>query len=359
MNNRRKFFKSLGLLSATALVGGLHPKNSLAKTKIKWKMVTSWPKNFPGLGAGAETLARYINKLSGGSLEVKVFGANELVPPLGVFDFVSSGGAVMGHSGAYYWKGKTEAAQFFSSVPFGMTAQEMNSWLYHGDGIKLWEEVYENFNLIPRPAGNTGVQMGGWFNKEINTTNDLKGLKMRIPGLGGEVLARAGGTPFTLAGAEIFTSLQTGVIDATEWVGPYNDRAFGLHKAAKYYYYPGWHEPGPSLECIINKDAYNSLSDQHKSIIDIACKAANVDMISDYMAKNYQALEFFKKEKVQIKQFPAEVLSKLNKISDEILLELSQKNNLSKKVYDSYVNFLSRVRPWTLISEDAYLSSFK
>ena len=359
MNNRRKFFKSLGLLSATALVGGLHPKNSLAKTKIKWKMVTSWPKNFPGLGAGAETLARYINKLSGGSLEVKVFGANELVPPLGVFDFVSSGGAEMGHSGAYYWKGKTEAAQFFSSVPFGMTAQEMNSWLYYGDGIKLWEEVYENFNLIPRPAGNTGVQMGGWFNKEINTTNDLKGLKMRIPGLGGEVLARAGGTPFTLAGAEIFTSSQTGVIDATEWVGPYNDRAFGLHKAAKYYYYPGWHEPGPSLECIINKDAYNSLSDQHKSIIDIACKAANVDMISDYMAKNYQALEFFKKEKVQIKQFPAEVLSKLNKISDEILLELSQKNNLSKKVYDSYVNFLSRVRPWTLISEDAYLSSFK
>ena len=359
MNNRRKFFKSLGLLTATALVGGLHPKNSLAKTKIKWKMVTSWPKNFPGLGAGAETLARYINKLSGGSLEVKVFGANELVPPLGVFDFVSSGGAEMGHSGAYYWKGKTEAAQFFSSVPFGMTAQEMNSWLYYGDGIKLWEEVYENFNLIPRPAGNTGGQMGGWFNKEINTTNDLKGLKMRIPGLGGEVLARAGGTPFTLAGAEIFTSLQTGVIDATEWVGPYNDRAFGLHKAAKYYYYPGWHEPGPSLECIINKDAYNSLSDQHKSIIDIACKAANVDMISDYMAKNYQALEFFKREKVQIKQFPAEVLTKLNKISDEILLELSQKNNLSKKVYDSYVNFLSRVRPWTLISEDAYLSSFK
>ena len=359
MNNRRKFFKSLGLLSATALVGGLNPKNSLAKTKIKWKMVTSWPKNFPGLGAGAETLARYINKLSGGSLEVKVFGANELVPPLGVFDFVSSGGSEMGHSGAYYWKGKTEAAQFFSSVPFGMTAQEMNSWLYYGDGIKLWEEVYENFNLIPRPAGNTGVQMGGWFNKEINTTNDLKGLKMRIPGLGGEVLARAGGTPFTLAGAEIFTSLQTGVIDATEWVGPYNDRAFGLHKAAKYYYYPGWHEPGPSLECIINKDAYNSLSDQHKSIIDIACKAANVDMISDYMAKNYLALEFFKKEKVQIKQFPAEVLSKLNKISDEILLEVSQKNNLSKKVYDSYVNFLNRVRPWTLISEDGYLSSFK
>ena len=322
-------------------------------------MVTSWPKNFPGLGAGAETLANYINQLSGGTLKIKVYGANELVPPLGVFDFVSSGGAEMGHSGAYYWKGKTEAAQFFSSVPFGMNAQEMNSWLYYGNGIKLWEEVYENFNLVPRPAGNTGVQMGGWFNKEINSTEDLKGLKMRIPGLGGEVLARAGGTPFTLAGAEIFTSLQTGVIDATEWVGPYNDRAFGLHRAAKFYYYPGWHEPGPSLECIINKDAYNQLSDQHKSIIDIACQAANVDMISDYISKNYQALEYFKQENVQIKQFPIEVLSKLKDISDEILLELSQKNSLSKKVYDSYVDFLQRVRPWTMISEDSYLNSFK
>ena len=322
-------------------------------------MVTSWPKNFPGLGAGAETLARYINELSDGSLKVQVFGANELVPPLGVFDYVSSGGAEMGHSGAYYWKGKTEAAQFFSSVPFGMTAQEMNSWLYYGDGLSLWEEVYEDFNLVPRPAGNTGVQMGGWFNKEINSTDDLKGLKMRIPGLGGEVLARAGGTPFTLAGAEIFTSLQTGVIDATEWVGPYNDRAFGLHKAAKYYYYPGWHEPGPSLECIINKDAYSRLSEPQQAIIDIACKAANIDMISDYMSKNYQALEYFKKEKVKIKKFPNEVIEKLHKISDEVLIDLSQKNILAKKVYDSYIDFLNRVRPWTLISEDGYLNSVK
>jgi TRAP-type mannitol/chloroaromatic compound transport system substrate-binding protein len=358
-NNRRKFFKSIGLLTAGALASGLSSEKSFAQKKIQWKMVTSWPKNFPGLGAGAETLANYINLLSGGSLKIKVFGANELVPPLGVFDYVSSGGAEMGHSGAYYWKGKTEAAQFFSSVPFGMTAQEMNAWLYYGDGLQLWEKVYKDFNLVPRPAGNTGVQMGGWFNKEINSTDDLKGLKMRIPGLGGEVLARAGGTPFTLAGSEIFTSLQTGVIDATEWVGPYNDRAFGLHKAAKFYYYPGWHEPGPSLECIINKDAYNNLSTQHQSIIDIACKAANIDMISDYMSKNYQALEFFQKEKVQIKQFPKEVLSKLNSISKEVLLELSNKDNLSKQVYDSYMNFLNRVRPWTLISEDGYLNSFE
>jgi len=358
-NNRRKFFKSIGLAAGTTLVAGLSSKKTYGTEKVKWKMVTSWPKNFPGLGAGAETLASYINQLSGGNFTVKVFGANELVPPLGVFDFVSSGGSEMGHSGAYYWKGKTEAAQFFSSVPFGMNAQEMNSWLYYGDGMNLWEEVYADFNLIPRPAGNTGVQMGGWFNKEINTTNDLNGLKMRIPGLGGEVLSRAGGTPFTLAGSEIFTSLQTGVIDATEWVGPYNDRAFGLHKAAKYYYYPGWHEPGPTLECIVNKSAYNNLSRENKAIIDIACKAANIDMISDYMAKNYQALEFFQKENIKIKKFPKEVLHKLNNISNEVLIELSQKNEIAKKVYNSYSNFLKRVRPWTLISEDGYLSSIK
>ena len=252
---RRNFLKTLG--GSLALTTPLISKNVSSNTKneYKWKMVTSWPKNFPGLGTGAENLANLITNLSNNRIMVKVFGANELVPPLEVFDFVSNGGAEIGHSGAYYWKGKSQACQFFSSVPFGLNAQEMNAWLYYGQGIELWEKLYNSFNLIPRPAGNTGVQMGGWFNKKINKVSDLQGLKMRIPGLGGDVLSRAGGVPVTLAGSEIFTALQTGVIDATEWVGPYNDRAFGLHKVAKYYYYPGWHEPGPSIECIINKQA--------------------------------------------------------------------------------------------------------
>ena len=256
---RRNFLKSIGgALTLSSLL--ITSSNAVAqKNEYKWKMVTSWPKNFPGLGVGAENLANIINKLSNNRIKVKVYGANELIPPLEVFDFVSSGGAELGHSGAYYWKGKSAACSFFSSVPFGMNSQEMNAWLYYGGGLQLWEKLYKEFNLIPRPAGNTGVQMGGWFNKEIKSVNDLKGLKMRIPGLGGEVLSRAGGVPVTLAGSEIFTALQTGVIDATEWVGPYNDRAFGLHKAAKYYYYPGWHEPGPSIECIINKNAYDKL----------------------------------------------------------------------------------------------------
>ena len=218
---RRKFLTSLGSsLALTSLLGNSSSLRAKEKTEYQWKMVTSWPKNFPGLGTGAENLAKLITNLSNGRIKVKVFGANELVPPLEVFDFVSKGGAELGHSGAYYWKGKSQACQFFSSVPFGMNSQEMNAWLYYGDGIKLWEKLYDKFNLIPRPAGNTGVQMGGWFNKKINSVNDLKGLKMRIPGLGGEVLSRAGGTSVTLAGSEIFTALQTGVIDATEWVGP-------------------------------------------------------------------------------------------------------------------------------------------
>ena len=354
---RRKFLTSLGSsLALTSLLGNSSSLPAKEKTEYKWKMVTSWPKNFPGLGTGAENLAKLITNLSNNRIKVKVFGANELVPPLEVFDFVSKGGAELGHSGAYYWKGKSQACQFFSSVPFGMNSQEMNAWLYYGDGIKLWEKLYDKFNLIPRPAGNTGVQMGGWFNKKINSVNDLKGLKMRIPGLGGEVLSRAGGTPVTLAGSEIFTALQTGVIDATEWVGPYNDRAFGLHKAAKYYYYPGWHEPGPTIECMINKDKYNGLPDDLKLVIDIACKAINLDMLSDYTAKNNLALQFLKSEDISILKFPNEVLTKLKVISDEILKEISLTDDITNEVYKSYTSFKENVEPWTNISDKSYLN---
>jgi len=353
---RRKFLKSLGgSLALTSLLASNSSRSS-EKPEFKWKMVTSWPKNFPGLGTGAENLARLINGLSNNRIKIKVFGANELIPPLEVFDFVSSGGAEIGHSGAYYWKGKSEACQFFSSVPFGMNSQEMNAWLYYGDGIKLWEKLYNDFNLVPRPAGNTGVQMGGWFNKEIKSVDDLKGLKMRIPGLGGEVLSRAGGVPVTLAGAEIFTALQTGIIDATEWVGPYNDRAFGLHKAARYYYYPGWHEPGPTIECIINKKKYNMLPKDLKLIIDIACKAVNIDMLSDYTAKNNMALQFLKSENIKILKFPDEVLARLKEISEVILSEISQTDDITQEVYNSYMKFKEDVSPWTNISDKAFLN---
>ncbi|MFT6654556.1 MAG: TRAP-type mannitol/chloroaromatic compound transport system substrate-binding protein, partial [Marinomonas primoryensis] len=237
-----------GLLALSLVAcGGSEKAEDTAKIEkkaetIHWKMVTTWPKNFPGLGTGAEALAKNIKAMSNGRLDIKVYAAGELVPALEVFDTVSRGTAEMGHAASYYWKGKVPAAQFFTTVPFGLTALEFNAWIEYGGGLKLWEEIYAPFNLIPMPAGNPGVQMGGWFNKEINSLADFQGLKMRMPGLGGEVLKKVGASPINLPGSEIFTALQTGTIDATEWVGPYNDLAFGLYKAAKYYYYPGWHE---------------------------------------------------------------------------------------------------------------------
>jgi TRAP-type mannitol/chloroaromatic compound transport system substrate-binding protein len=324
---------------------------------IAWKMVTTWPKNFPGLGTGAENFARLIGEMSGGRLTVKVYAARELVPAFESFDAVASGTAELGHGAAYYWKGKSEAAQFFAAVPFGLTAQEMNGWLYHGGGLGLWEEVYAPFGLIPMPCGNTGVQMGGWFNREINSVDDLKGLKMRIPGLGGEVLRRAGGTPVNLPGGEIFTSLQSGAIDATEWVGPYNDLAFGLYKAAKYYYYPGWHEPGTTLEAFANKTAFEALPADLQSIVRNAAKVANQDMLAEYTARNNDALRVLVDEhKVDLRQFPDAVMQRLRELSDEVVREVADKDPLSGKVFDSFNEFRSKVTAWDDISERAYLN---
>ena len=328
-----------------------------AKT-FEWKLVTSWPKNFPGLGTAPERFAEQVEQLSGGRLTIKVYGAGELVPALQVFDAVSQGTAEMGHSGAYYWKGKASAAQFFTSVPFGLTAQEMNGWIQYGGGQALWEEGYAPFNLLPLPGGNTGVQMGGWFNKEINSVDDLKGLKMRIPGLGGEVLSRAGGTPVTLPGGEIFTSLQTGTIDATEWVGPYNDLAFGLYKVAEHYYYPGWHEPGSMMEFTINKDAFAELPADLQAIVRITAKAINEDMLAEYTTRNQAALiELKEKHGVDVREFPADVLDKLQTLSDEVVAEVAGADPLSQKVYDSYKAYRDQVKAYHAVSEQAYINA--
>jgi len=354
---RRDFIKGAG--AASLAVGtGLAAGVANAKADYKWKMVTTWPKNFPGLGTAANKLAALIGEMSGGRIRVKVYGAKELVPAFEVFDAVSRGTAEMGHGAAYYWKGKSEAAQFFSTVPFGLTAQEMNAWMYYGDGLKLWQELYEGFGLVPAPAGNTGVQMGGWFNKEINSLADLKGLKMRIPGLGGEVLKRLGGTPVNLPGGELFTSLQSGALDATEWVGPYNDLAFGLYKAAKYYYYPGFHEPGTTLEALINKEALEALPKDLQSIVLNACRVVNQDLLSEYTARNPAALDtLLEKHKVDMRVYPDDVLQQLRKISEEVVAELAAKDAFTKKVYASYSKFYQQARRWSDISELAYLKA--
>lgn len=352
-----------GLLAVTLVACGgseeADKQSASAKQETyNWKMVTAWPKNFPGLGTSAEELAKNISLMSGGRLNIKVYAAGELVPALEVFDAVSSGTAEMGHSSAYYWKGKVPAAQFFSSVPYGMTAQEFNAWLEFGGGLELWEEIYAPFNLIPMPAGNTGPQMAGWFNKEINSLQDFQGLRMRMPGMGGEVMKRVGATTVNLPGSEIFTALQTGTLDATEWVGPYNDLAFGLYKAAKYYYYPGWQESGSAVEALLNKDAFNALPADLQQIVRIATQQANLSMLSEFTARNDAALiTLVNEHNVTLKKLPDDLLAALKVATEETLKEQAANDPMSQKVYDSFAEFLGSVSKWHDISERAFINA--
>ncbi len=326
-----------------------------SQVRYHWRMVTAWPKRFPGVGLAPENFARLVKEMSNGRLVIDVYGANEIVPALGVFGAVSSGSVELGHSASYYWKGKMLAAPLFTTVPFGMNAQEHNGWMHYGGGLELWRELYEPFNLIPFAAGNTGAQMGGWFNKEINSIEDLKGLKMRLPGLGGEVLNRAGGVAVNIPGGELYTSLQSGVIDATEWVGPYNDLAFGFHEIAKYYYYPGWHEPGPMFELIVNKTIYEQLPKDLQRIIEVAARAINQDTLDEYTTRNQGALvELIEVHGVDIKRFPDDVIAKLEEISWQLYDDLAESDPVFAKVYKSYKTYMDNVVAYHKISEEAY-----
>ena len=358
--SRRSFLQSAPLVAAGGLAACGQAEQQAAPTvqsqqRFKWKMVTTWPKDFPALGTGANNLAHSIEALSDGRLHVKVYGAGELVPASGVFDAVSGGTAEMGHGAAYYWKGKHEATQFFSAVPFGLNATEINGWLRYGGGQALWDELYAPFNLRAFPVGNTGVQMGGWFNREINTLADFSGLVMRMPGLGGEVMRRLEVTVKALPGGEIFQALKTGAIDATEWVGPYNDLAFGLHQAAQYYYWPGWHEPGTALECMVNKQALESLPADLQAVVKYACQAANDDMFSEFTARNSQALKTLVDEHgVQLRRFSDELLAQIGKVSAEVVAEIAGQDPFSSRVYSSFDAFRKNSIAYTRISEEAY-----
>lgn len=331
------------------------PPAAQAGQRFHWKMVTSWPADFPGLGTAVLRLAELIGRASGQRLTIEVFSGNELVAPFEVFDSVSRGAAEIGHSAAYYWKDRAAAAPFFCAVPFGLNAQEMNGWLYHGDGLTLWRELYEPFNLVPFPCGNTGVQMAGWSNREITSVEDLAGLKMRIAGLGGDVMARLGVVPVQITGGEIFSSLQQGKIDAAEWIGPDNDLAFGLHRAAKYCYFPGWQEPGPTLECIVNKNAFASLPDDLKAIVEACCRAINDDVLADFTMRNQQALKQLKEvHKVEFRRLPDSVLAALRAHSDEVLQELAASSPFAQRVHASFSAYRDRVRAWAAVSEVAF-----
>ncbi len=338
--------------------GGAAEQQRQADDVIHWKMVTTWPKNFPGLGLGPENFARRVKEMSGGRLQVQVYGGGEIVPPFGVFDAVSQGVAEIGHGAGYYWTGKVPASVFFTAVPFGFTAIETSAWIHYGGGLELWRKAYAPFNLIPFAGGNSGVQMAGWFNREINSLDDMKGLKMRIPGLGGEVFTRAGGVAVTMPGGELYTSLQTGVIDATEWVGPYNDLAMGLHEVAEYYYYPGWQEPGPSLEFIVNKDAFEALPADLQSIVENAARVINQDMLDEYTARNNRALtELVEEHGVKLRRLPDDVIIALRTAAQDAVEELAASDPMAAEAYASFREFYDGVKHYHRISEQAYINA--
>jgi TRAP-type mannitol/chloroaromatic compound transport system substrate-binding protein len=352
---RRQFLSGAAVAGATAAVASTFAKPAIAQDVREWRMVTTWPKNFPGLGTGANLLAEYITKASEGRLKVTVFGAGEIVPAFEAIDAVGSGTVEMGHGAPYYWKGKVDATQYIAAMPFGLNAQEQNAWFQWGGGQELADKVYAELNCKFFPSGNTGTQMGGWFNKEMNTIDDYKGLKMRIPGLGGEVVKAAGANVVNLPGGEIPPALQSGAIDATEWVGPYNDLAFGLYKSAKYYYYPGWHEPATVLDNFINLDAWNALPDDLKAIVEQANRAVNQMVLSEFTARNVQALDTLRnKHGVDVRPFSDDILTNLGKLSGEVLRDLVASNPLSQEVFESLVSFRTQSIAWSKFSEAAF-----
>ncbi|WP_299438309.1 TRAP transporter substrate-binding protein [uncultured Rhodospira sp.] len=352
---RREFLSGAAVAGAGAAAASTLATPAIAQDRRELKMVTTWPKNFPGLGTSAERLAQRITAMSGGRLTVKVFAAGELVPPFEAFDAVSSGTAELYHGAEYYWQGKSKAFNFFAAVPFGLTATEMSSWIHHAGGQALWDELSAGFNIKPMMVANTGVQMGGWFNKEINSLEDYKGLKIRMPGLGGEVLRRIGAAAVSLPGGEIFPALQSGAIDATEWVGPWNDLAFGFYKVAKYYYYPGFHEPGTTLSGGVNLDVWNSLSDEDKAIIEAAATAENDYSLAEFNARNGDALDTLVNEHgVELRKFSNDVMTAIGTAAGEVVAEVAAEDPMTQKVYDSFIDFRAKAMGWARIADQAY-----
>lgn len=364
--DRRNFSAKLGAgLAIGAGLAGCGKKRPGAQVgdnhkTFRWRMAMIVPKTLPIWGPGLVQFAEDVRTMSQGRLDIKVYGAGELFPALEVFDRVRSGQVQMGHSAAYYWQGKLPASVFFTSVPFGMNANGMMSWLDSGGGQELWDKLYGPIGLKALPCGNTGVQMGGWFNREMKTLADFKGLKMRMPGLGGKVIAKAGAKPILLPGGEILTSLQTGVIDATEWVGPYHDYVMGFHKAAKYYYSGGWHEPGSVLELIINRQAWDELSPDLQAIVKAAASQTNMSLYTQWMAKDseYYA-KIISEGKTQMREYPKEVTKAMKGYAKELKEEIAETSDLAAEIYKSYQDFQDQYEAYQEVSERAYVRNQK
>ncbi len=368
MLDRRRFMTTGALASTAALAGcdcaerleqsGASAAGSSSVRARELRMVTTWPKDFPGLGDAAELTAQFITEMSGGALRVKIYAVGELVGAFDAFDAVSGGSADLYHGADYYWTGKSRAYPFFTAVPFGLTAVEQMGWTEVGGGQQLWDELAAKFNIKPFAAGNTGHQMGGWFKREVNTLDDLVGLKIRMPGIGGEVMRRAGAAAVNVPGGELYQSLQSGAIDATEWVGPWNDLASGFYREAKYYYWPGFHEPGAQLAVGVNLDVWSDMTLQEKSIIQNAARAANHLNLATYSTRNGQALKVLLEEHgVELRRMPDEILRVLASHTRDILAEISETDDISRRIFESYREAMVASTAWNEISDEAYMAA--
>ncbi len=356
--DRRDLLKGavVGAASAAAATVAAPAIAAKHEKKMKINMVSTWPRDFPGLGTGAQRFAKRITEMSGGRMEVKYYAAGERVKAFDSFDEVASGNSQMYHSAEYYWKGKHPGYAYFTSVPFGLTYTEMNAWIRFGGGQQLWDKLAATYGLKGLMCGNTGVQMGGWFRKEMNSADDFKGLKMRIPGLGGDVLSKLGASPVTLPGGQIYENLVSGSLDATEWVGPWNDKIMKFYEAAKYYYYPGMHEPGAMLAVGMNKKWWDGLSPADQAIIEAAASMENDVMMSEYNAKNGESLESLLKEHgVKLRAFSDDIYDSFGEAAEKVFADVKKHSPLAKEIHESFEAARKNVGSWAKISDQAYV----
>jgi len=352
-NRNRRAFLAAGAGIAFGALGA--PAVVKAQSPLNWRMVTSWPRNSPGPGWTAQRLAEKITRMSGGRLTITLLAAGEMVPPLEVFDAVGAGTAEMAHTASLFWSGKAPAAALFTAGPFGLTAVEHNAWIYHGGGQALWDRLYEPFGVKALMAGNTGMQMGGWFKKEIKNLDDLAGLKQRIPGLGGAILQKLGGTPVTLPPGEIFSALQSGLVDGAEFLGPWSDSAFGFHKVAPYYYWPGYHEPNGTGECLVNAERFAALPDDLKEIVATACAAENSISLAESEWHNAEALEKLVTDRgVSLREWPDDVLTAARKAAGEVLDDLAAKDGLSGEIVASFRAARDQAASWGRVGYESF-----
>jgi TRAP-type mannitol/chloroaromatic compound transport system substrate-binding protein len=358
MTERRRFLaKASGTMAGVAAAAMTDAPSVIAQPKIQWRMSTGWTAALDVLQGAAQRLAKMVDEMSGGRFRIEVFPAGQIMGAFECFDGASKGTIEAFMASPQYWNDKEPAIEWFATIPFGMNPQGMAAWFYQGDGLKLMEEIYATFNLVPRPAMANAPQMAGWFRKKINATSDFKGLKMRIINLGGKVYARAGATTVVTPGGEIYAALERGVIDTAEWVGPHYDMQIGLHRTARYYYYPGWHEPGTTLDFGFNKKAYAALPVDLQRTLDHAAAAVHVYGFTEHHTKSAIALERLKAEfkgKVEVLPLPAPVLRDLKKRSAEVVREESEKTTTARKVHASFTKFQALVGPWDRVAEGAY-----